>query len=130
MAGPHIGAELGAQQIVAFGAVILDLGNPPAVGSGRLLGKAGRGRKRERSKRCAAQACSLRPHLELPRRYNPFGLAMNSSMISGGGLMKSETRLTASPFSRFSFTASSAIFTSIGMPLITGAPSTACPLSD
>ena len=48
---------------------------------------------------------------------------MNSSMISGGGLMKSETRLTASPFSRFSFTASSAIFTTIAMPLITGAPS-------
>ncbi len=53
---------------------------------------------------------------------------MNSSMISGGGLMKSDTRLTPSPFNRFSFTASSAIFTTIGMPLMTGAPSTAWPL--
>src|SRR3569832_653205 len=61
--------------------------------------------------------------------YKPFGCDINSSMISGGGIMHSSERLAPRPVSVRSFTASSAIFTAIGMPWMTGAPSTACSCS-
>jgi hypothetical protein len=68
MAGAHIGAEFGAQQVVALGAVVFDLGYPAAVRSGRLLRENGRGHrcKHKRTKHGAPWTGPCRRHLAAP----------------------------------------------------------------